>query len=395
MLLFANTAYSQTTYNTIANGNWSSSSTWQGGNVPPTGSNIPASAVVNIRHTVAYDTGNPIKNDGTIRIEPIAGTVARLNVPTGINFDNFAPSPRGFYVINGAFVQCRFSTCNNGETYNGNTPGAPLQSGTIKNIGGYANVRNSTIEIAQDWTNETGGTRIIENSCVTTGQNFSLSGSSSIDTLTGTSISIGWHASGNFQISDGTANYQRLKVQLAGTSGSFQLNSGTVNGDIDYIALRNSVAGFNGGGQIFASSSVNSTGINLDEYCASTYVPNNKFNGTRSQNCNLSITCSPFAVTAANCSIGGRVMTTAGRGIRNATLVLSGGALPEPIYRRSSTFGYYSFDEVPIGGPYVVTILAKRFTFTDSVRVMSVQDSIADVDFIGESFTENFWSVFR
>jgi gliding motility-associated-like protein len=275
------------TYTTIANGNWNTAATWQGGSIPPTAGTIPSTAIINIRHTVAYNTGNNIDNDGTIRIQPITSTTARLDVPTGINLNNFSNGK--VYVINGSYVQFRFVPGNDGQPYSGNAPGAALQSGTFKNTGGFVQLLNGYVEIAQDWVNESNGIRVCKNSCIKTGQNFSLSGAASIDTLMGVNLTIGWHSSGNYQANDGTTRFQQTRIQLAGTSGSFQLNSGTATGDIDYINLRNNIVPFNGGGNIFASASLIVTGgLNLDAYCSpGGFTSNGKFSGTQTSNCTL------------------------------------------------------------------------------------------------------------
>jgi hypothetical protein len=89
-------------------------------------------------------------------------------------------------------------------------------------------------------------------------------------------ISLGWHGSGNFDFTNGNMNITSTTIWLAGTSGNFKLDSGTVNGDIDNISVK-------GSGEIFASSSLNTTGINLGTYCVSAsdkYKPNSKFTGS-------------------------------------------------------------------------------------------------------------------
>lgn len=285
IFLFNNGLIRAQTYTTVANGNWNAAATWQGGVIPPNINPLPAGATVNIRHTVNFNIGGNITNNGVIRIEPSGGSVARLTVPTGANVENYATGQ--FYIINGSYVQFRFVPGNNGQPYSGNTPGAAIQAGTFKNIGGYIECTNFYAEIAQDWTNESNGRRVYKNGCIYTGQNFSLSGASSIDTLIGINLSIGWHGSGNFELSDGSMYFQGFRCQMAGTSGSFSLNSGTVSGDIDYIYLRNHVVPFNGGGLIFASSSVSGT-VNLDAYCSvGGYTANGKFTGTQTSTCAL------------------------------------------------------------------------------------------------------------
>jgi hypothetical protein len=295
------------TYTTIANGNWNAAATWQGGTIPPNINPLPAAATVNIRHTVNFNIGGNIGNNGTIRIQPIAGTTARLNVPTGTNVENYSTGK--FYILDASYVQFRFVPGNDGQPYSGNTPGAALQSGTFKNIGGYIECRNFYAEIAQDWSNESNGVRVYENGCIYTGQNFGLSGSGSIDTLLGINLSIGWHGSGNYTLSDGKVYYQGFRCQLAGTSGSFQLGSGTAWGDIDYIMLRNHVVPFNGGGLIEASSSVNvndpatagTVNLNLDAYHSATFNQNGRFIGTRTN----TYPNSALNYFPANCPAGG------------------------------------------------------------------------------------------
>ena len=290
VLFFSSRLTIAQTHTTVANGNWNSAATWDAAGIPPTpGGNIASSRIINIRHTVTYNLSNDIKNSGTIRIQPTSGTAAQLVIPSGRNIDNNATGK--IYVINGMLTQFRFA--------GGGNSGTP-QSGSLKNKGGYIEALNSRIEIAQDWTTEDGGVRVFRNSCLLTGQNFSISGTNTIDTIIDTGISIGWNGSGNFDLSSGRIHFQQARVQLAGTSGNFKLNSGTANGDIDYITLRNHITNVTGSGEIFASSSLNVPGgLNLDAYCVnppSQYKPNGKFSGAQILNCILTSVYFPCTV---------------------------------------------------------------------------------------------------
>jgi hypothetical protein len=89
-----------------------------------------------------------------------------------------------------------------------------------------------------------------------------------------------------------------------------------------------------------------------------------------------------LAPTAANVAISGRILTSSGQGIRNVSVTLSGGSLQSPITTQSTTFGNYSFDNLPVGGTYVVTVTAKKYSFDNPSRVIDLQDNIADADFI-------------
>ena len=87
--------------------------------------------------------------------------------------------------------------------------------------------------------------------------------------------------------------------------------------------------------------------------------------------------------TAAALSVEGRVMLPAGNGIRNVNLVLteSNGRVH---FARSSSFGYYRFDNIPGGQSAIVTISSKRYTFTSRSRLVALVDDLTDLDFIAD-----------
>jgi len=88
--------------------------------------------------------------------------------------------------------------------------------------------------------------------------------------------------------------------------------------------------------------------------------------------------------TAASASIGGRVTTAEGRGIRNATVTITGESLTEPRVVQTGSFGYFSFEGLQTGQTYVVTVNARRYTFSTPSRVISLVDNVADADFIAD-----------
>lgn len=92
---------------------------------------------------------------------------------------------------------------------------------------------------------------------------------------------------------------------------------------------------------------------------------------------------SPLAPTAATTSVGGRILTSDGLGIRNAvvTLTSQNGA---PRIVLSGSFGYYNFDDVAVGQSYVVAVSAKRYSFSQPALVVSVVDQLVNVNFIAE-----------
>lgn len=80
---------------------------------------------------------------------------------------------------------------------------------------------------------------------------------------------------------------------------------------------------------------------------------------------------------------GGSVSFAAvGEGIRNATVMITGGTLTQPLYIQTGTFGLYKFSNLPVGHTYVVTVIAKRFTFAAPVRVINLLESVSDANFV-------------
>ena len=95
---------------------------------------------------------------------------------------------------------------------------------------------------------------------------------------------------------------------------------------------------------------------------------------------------SPFAViqlpgpTAANVSVGGRVMTANGVGIRSVQVILTD-SLGNTRRATTTSFGYYRFDDVPTGAVYTITVVSRKYSFDEPTRVLNVSDALTDVDF--------------
>jgi len=87
----------------------------------------------------------------------------------------------------------------------------------------------------------------------------------------------------------------------------------------------------------------------------------------------------PLAPTAANVGVSGRVVTANGSGVRNAlvTLTDTNGVIRSA---RTSSFGYYRFDDVRAGETYVASVRSKEYQFTP--RTIQVSDELTGVDFI-------------
>lgn len=103
--------------------------------------------------------------------------------------------------------------------------------------------------------------------------------------------------------------------------------------------------------------------------------------------CGIVNSLSPFilasnvAPTAARVSVSGRALTETGRGIINAQITLtdaSGGVRTV----RTNTFGYFRFEEVSAGQTYILSAGSKKYVFAEPVRILNVQEAIADIEFI-------------
>ena len=85
--------------------------------------------------------------------------------------------------------------------------------------------------------------------------------------------------------------------------------------------------------------------------------------------------------TAAGVTVGGRVLTAEGRGIRNARVLLTG-TTGETRSALTNPFGYYRFYDVPAGEIYIFSVSAKRFHFQNSTQVLSITEDLENLDFV-------------
>lgn len=89
-----------------------------------------------------------------------------------------------------------------------------------------------------------------------------------------------------------------------------------------------------------------------------------------------------LAPTAVGASIGGRILDANGQPIAHALVVLSGGGLGAPVVVQTGPFGYYLFNDIPVGQLYVVTVRSGRHTFTEPSRAIDLSGNVANADFV-------------
>lgn len=85
--------------------------------------------------------------------------------------------------------------------------------------------------------------------------------------------------------------------------------------------------------------------------------------------------------TAAGVSVSGRVLTDDGRGLMNASVTLTD-MQGQTLTTRTSSFGYYLFDDLNAGQMYVIAVSSKRYTYTP--RVVTANGILNAEDFTPE-----------
>lgn len=86
--------------------------------------------------------------------------------------------------------------------------------------------------------------------------------------------------------------------------------------------------------------------------------------------------------TAANVSVSGRTLTPEGYGLRNAIVTLTD-AQGVTRSARTSTFGYFRFDDVAVGETYIIGVTSKRYQFAP--QVIAVNDEVTDLILMPEA----------
>lgn len=90
----------------------------------------------------------------------------------------------------------------------------------------------------------------------------------------------------------------------------------------------------------------------------------------------FTITSAPLAGGA---TVSGRVLDPAGRAVNRATVVLmDGNGLSRTA--RSNAFGYFIFDDVPVGENYVANVRHKRYRFEQ--QLVNLTDNFTGLDFV-------------
>ncbi len=108
---------------------------------------------------------------------------------------------------------------------------------------------------------------------------------------------------------------------------------------------------------------------------------------TYSGNTNFAGSVSPgephtvLPVTAAPVEVSGRVVTSLGRGISRASVIITDSSGNRRL-ATTSAFGYFRFADVQAGETYIISIKAKRYRFAP--QVISLTGDLTDLNFIAQ-----------
>lgn len=95
-------------------------------------------------------------------------------------------------------------------------------------------------------------------------------------------------------------------------------------------------------------------------------------------------TLAEFAPTAAEVSLGGRVLTSNRQGI-SRTLVTLTKQNGETRSVLTNSFGNYRFHELPVGEIYVISVYHRKYQFNPASYVVTLKDNATDINFVGET----------
>lgn len=96
----------------------------------------------------------------------------------------------------------------------------------------------------------------------------------------------------------------------------------------------------------------------------------------------ISVRC--VAPTGSSVSLGGRVSSASGAGIKGVKVSVFGANMEHPAYTTTGPMGKYAFEGLQVGENYVVTVLSSRYQFEIANRLVDLTDAKSDIDFIAD-----------
>jgi subtilisin-like proprotein convertase family protein len=88
--------------------------------------------------------------------------------------------------------------------------------------------------------------------------------------------------------------------------------------------------------------------------------------------------------TAAGASVSGRVVTPDGRGVSRVKVSILNITTNETLTTLSSSLGYFSFNDLPVGNSYVLTVENSKYLFASNTQTFTLNGDLADIEFVAE-----------
>lgn len=194
----------------------------------------------------------------------------------------------------------------------------------------------------------------------------------------------------------GSSNFFQFQLSGVGTYQDYMLffqsqrsGTGPVNADVQYSTNGTTFTTFqtvNPGNGVFAAFNINLSAVPAIENQPTVYFRILGRDGTGAAGTfridNFQVQA--MSVSAATVSVGGRVTNAGGYGLSGVTVSINGGSLSEAMTVRTSPFGYFTFEGIPAGQTYIISVASKQYTFSPPSRVIEVQDSVNDVTFVSQ-----------
>jgi CSLREA domain-containing protein len=317
--------------------------------------------------------------------------------------DNFANNGSGIQCALKGQVTIRNSTLTSNIGLTGGSGGVIYLPGAVfPDRPCAAEVTNTTISGNTQALSIQNGINTLTNCTITNNKdslNFSGVNSSANTSLRNTIIANNFTGPALNVPADVTGAVTSGGTNLIGTVGT---SSGWIGSDLLNNTSANLGALANNGGQtdthaIFSTSSALNAGQNcvLNRTCGTFDLAFNLTTDQRGQN-RLVNGFSPTALfvdigayekqipTAASASINGRVTTASGRGIRNVRMSLTN-QTGETSFAITNSFGYYRFQDLPVGETYILSVNSKRYSFAEPTRVISFNEDLTDENFVSDS----------
>lgn len=309
----------------------------------------PGSATMTLANTIVAGNGSYDLNLAAGTIATNGGNLIGRNTSAGGNFVQGTPNANNDYVGTAA-SQINPQLAPLG-IYGGTTPTFPLLANSAALNHGNNCVTNNSCALAIDAalvTDQRGGARQI-----------------------GAAVDIGaFESNASFvaQLPSGTVA-QNYNLTLVPNTGSFtySLTGGTPPPGL------NLASAFTAPSAVFSLSGTPTLGGNYSFQVTAS-------DGVNSLVTNYAITINA-APTAAAVTISGRVVTPDGKGLMNATVILMDAA-GNARTTRTSSFGYYRFENVGAGEVYVFDVRSKLYQFVPQIVV--VNEDLSDFNLIVE-----------